>query len=234
MSMSGIVEVSSPADSRKTQSQGSQRLAILGATGRTGRLLLAQAKERGLEVNALARIPAELGDLRGTANVVEGSAIDPDAVERVVSGCSAVLCAIGQVRDSPADLLKRATLNMVDAMKKLGVKRLVILSNTAVEDPTDSPPLVQRMARVALAAVNGKLKQDSVGAAKVLAGSGLDWTLVRAPMLTDGPRTGRYRVGPLAKGMPLRVSRADVAEFMLSCAVEGKFVRERPVIGGGS
>ncbi len=231
--MSGTVEVSSAADPRKIQSQGSQRLAILGATGRTGRLLLAQAKERGLEVNALARIPAELGDLRGKANVVEGSAIDPDAVERVVSGCGAVLCAIGQVRDSPADLLTRATLNMVDAMNKLGVKRLVILSNTAVEDPTDSPPLVQRMLRVALAAVNGKLKQDSVGAAKVLAGSGLDWTLVRAPILTDGPKTGRYRVGPLAKGMPLRVSRADVAEFMLSCAVEGRFVRERPVIGGG-
>jgi hypothetical protein len=119
-------------------------------------------------------------------------------------------------------------------MNKLGVKRLVLLSNTAVEDPTDSPPLVQRMLRVALAAMNGKLKQDSVGAAKVLAGSGLDWTLVRAPILTDGPKTGRYRVGPLAKGMPLRVSRADVAEFMLSCAVEGKFALERPVIGGGS
>jgi len=86
LSMSGMVEVGSAADSRKIQSQGSQRLAILGATGRTGRLLLAQAKERGLEVNALARIPAELGDLRGTANVVEGSAIDPDAVERVVAG----------------------------------------------------------------------------------------------------------------------------------------------------
>jgi putative NADH-flavin reductase len=232
--MSGAVEVGSAADSHKIQSQGSQRLAILGATGRTGRLLLAQAKERGLEVNALARIPAELGGLRGTMNVVEGSAIDSEAVERVVAGCSAVLCAIGQVRDSPADLLKRATLNMVDAMNKLGVKRLVILSNTAVEDPTDSPPLAHRMLRVVLAAVNGKLKQDSVGAAKVLAGSGLDWTLVRAPILTDGPKTGRYRVGPLAKGMPLRVSRADVAEFMLSCAVDHKFALERPVIGGGS
>jgi putative NADH-flavin reductase len=232
--MSRIVEASSAADSCKIQSQGSQRLAILGATGRTGRLLLGQAEARSLEVNALARIPAELGDLRGTVNVVEGSAIDPDAVERVVAGCSSILCAIGQVRDSPTDLLTRTTLNMVDAMKKLSVKRLVILSNTAIEDPTDSPPLVQRMLRVALAAMNGKLKQDSIGAAKVLAGSGLDWTLVRAPILTDGPKTGRYRVGPLTKGMPLRVSRADVAEFMLSCAVEGKFVRERPAIGGGS
>jgi putative NADH-flavin reductase len=232
--MNGIVEVGSAADSRKIQSQGSQRIAILGATGRTGRLLLAQAKERGLEVNALARVPVELADLHGTANIVEGNALDPSAVERVVAGCSAVLCAIGQVGDSPADLLTRSTLNMVDAMNKLGVKRLVVLSNTAIEDPTDSPPLVQRILRVVLALMNSKLTKDSVGAAKVLAGSGLDWTLVRAPILTDGPKTGRLRIGPLAKGMPSRVSRANVAEFMLSCAVEGKFVRERPVIGGGS
>lgn len=232
--MSGAFEVGSGTDARKMQSQGSQRVAVLGATGRTGRLLLAQARERGLEVNALARVPAALGDLRGAAKVVEGSAIDPGAVERVVAGCSAVLCAIGQAKDSPDDLLKRATLNMVDAMEKLGVRRLVILSNTAIEDPTDSPPLVQRMLRVALAAMNGKLTQDSAGAAEVLARSGLDWTLVRAPILTNGPKTGRYRVGPLTKGMPLKVSRADVAEFMLSCAVDGKFVRERPVIGGGA
>jgi len=231
--MHEMVEVGSLTRARTIGSQDRQKLAILGATGRTGRLLLAQAKERGHEINALARMPDELGALRGTANVVEGSVFDTEAVERVIAGSRAVLCAIGQVRDSPADLLTRATLNIIEAMKKLSVKRLVILSNTAVEDPTDNLPLAQRMLRVALATTNGKLKHDSVGAAEVLAGSGLDWTLVRAPILTDGPKTGNYRVGPLAKGMPLRVSRADVAEFMLSCAVEGKFVRQKPVIGGG-
>ena len=213
--------------------ENERRLAVLGATGRTGRLLLTQANQKGFEVNALARTPSELGDLRGSVNVVEGSAMDPSAVERVVTGCSAVLCAIGYVRDSPSDLLSRTAVNMVDAMKKVGVKRIVILSNTAVEDPTDGLPLTQRMLRAGLAVMNGNLVRDSRGAAEVMAGSGLDWTLVRAPILTSGGRTGRYRIGALTKGMPLRVSREDVAEFMLSCVVEGKFVRERPVIGGG-
>ncbi len=80
--------------------------------------------------------------------------------------------------------------------------------------------------------VNGKLVDDSLPAAKVIADSGLDWTLVRAPILTNGPRKGNYRVGPLAGGIPLRVSRADVADFMLSCVMEDKFVQERPAIGG--
>lgn len=212
--------------------QGNAKLAMLGATGRTGRQLLAQALGRGLEVTALAREPAKLGDLRGAVTVVQGTVADPETLERVVTGCSAVLSALGHVKDSPADLLTTSSLNMVAAMKKLGVKRLVVLTNTAVEDSSDRPPLAHMALRAVLALANSKLKRDSIGAAKIIADSGLDWTLARAPILTDGPRTGNYRVGPLKSGMPLRVSRADVADFMLSCVTEGKFVCKRPVISG--
>ncbi len=80
--------------------------------------------------------------------------------------------------------------------------------------------------------MNSNLVGDSNPAAKVIADSGLDWTLVRAGILTNGPERGDYKVGPMAGGMPLRVSRADVANFMLSCVTEGRFLNERPVIGG--
>ncbi len=73
---------------------------------------------------------------------------------------------------------------------------------------------------------------DKTPAAKVIAESGLDWTMVRAPVLTNRPRVRNYKVGPLASDMPLRVSRADVADFMLSCVTNGKFVHERPTVGG--
>ncbi len=209
----------------------SARLAILGATGPTGLQLLAQARERGAEVNALARDPAKLGKFQGEVTVVQGTVVDPGTVERVVDGCSAVLSALGHVKDSPANLLTTASENMVAAMKKLEVKRLVVLTNTAIEDPSDRPPLTHRIARGALRLMNARLVQDSVPAAKAIADSGLDWTLVRAPILTNGPRTGKYKVGPMVGGMPLRVSRADVADFMLACVMEGRSVRERPVIG---
>ena len=165
--------------------------------------------------------------------MTEGAVTDPIAVERVVAGCGAVLSALGPRRDSPADLLTAASINMTAAMKKQGVRRLVILTNTAVEDPSDRPPLAQKVLRFVLSAMNGRLARDSIAAARIFADSALDWTLVRPPILIDGPRTGNYKVGALVRGMPLRISRADVAEFMLSCVVEGRFVRERPAIGGG-
>jgi uncharacterized protein YbjT (DUF2867 family) len=120
-------------------------------------------------------------------------------------------------------------------MRKEQVKRVVILTNTAIKDPSDRLrlPLAQSVLRFVLPMVNGKLVRDSVAAAKIIAESNLDWTLVRPPVLTDGPKTGNYKVGALTNGMPLRISRADVAEFMLSCLVEDRFVRERPAIGGG-
>ena len=196
------------------------------------------AREKGLQVNALARRPDKLRDFHDHVIPIEGNVTDPSAVERVVAGCSAVLSVLGPRRDavgtrSRDDLLTIASLNTVAAMKKEGVRRLIVLTNTAVKDPSDRLPLSQKTARFVLRVLNDRLSLDSIAAASVISNSGLDWTLVRPAILTDGPRTGNYRVGALARGMPLRISRADVAEFMISCLVEGKFVHERPALGGG-
>lgn len=209
------------------------RIAVFGATGRTGRQLLTQAQEKGLQVNALVRHPAKLGESRGDVTAVEGTVTDPVAVEKTLAHCGAVLSALGPTRDSPADLLATASNHIVAAMKKEGTQRIVILTNTAVEDPSDHLPLAQHVLRSLLPIVNGRLVRDSIAAARIIAASGLDWTLVRPAILADGPRTGNFKVGALARGMPLTISRADVAGFMISCLVEGRFVRERPAIGSG-
>ncbi len=209
------------------------RVAVFGATGRTGRQLLSLAHEAGLQVSALARHPEELGEWTGHVTVVEGTVKDAAAVEQTLTSCGAVMSVVGPRRDSPADLLATASLNILAGMRKEGIRRVIVLTNTAVRDPSDHLPLAQRAVRWVLPIVNGRLVRDSLIAAQTIAESGLDWTLVRPAVLTDGPRTGNYHVGALARGMPLRVSRADVAEFMVSCLVQGRFVLERPAIGGG-
>jgi len=212
-------------------SNPSPRLALFGATGRTGRQILLQAKEKSLSVSVLARVPDMLESLRESVSVTAGTVMDLQAVRRVISGSTAVLSVIGRDKGSPADLMTAAAANMITAMRGEHVDRLVVLSNTAIEDPTDRLPMIHRIFRGILPRVNKPLTLDSVAAAKIIEDSGLDWTIVRAPLLTDGPRTSHYRVGPLEAGMPVRISRADVAEFMLSCVLERKFVRDRPAIG---
>lgn len=185
-----------------------------------------------MEVRALAREPLRLAEFQGHLVTIGGSSTDPETVEAVVAGCGAVLSVLGRARGSPPDLLTTSSSNLVSAMKKLGVKRIVVLTDSSVEDDHDHPPFVHRALRWVLKSQNGKLVHDSNPAAEVIADSGLDWTVVRAPVLTNGPKKGRYKVGPLARGIPLRVSRADVADFMLSCVTEDRFVRQRPAIGG--
>jgi putative NADH-flavin reductase len=194
---------------------------------------LTQVREKRLQVNALVRQPDKLRELRDYVSPVQGDVTDPSAVERAVAGCSAAVSVLGRRPESPADLLTVASLNITAAMKKEGIKRLVVLVDTGVQDPSDRLPLTQRILRFALYRINDRLSRDSRSAARIVSDSGLDWTLVRPPILTDGPRTGNYRVGALARGMPLRISRADVAEFMLTCVIEDKFIHERPAVGGG-
>lgn len=208
-------------------------VAILGATGRTGRELIGQALAAGMSVVVLARAPSKLGTFAGKVSLVEGDAMDPAAVARTVGGRDAVLIAIGRDSRSPPDLMTAVAGNVVAAMKSTGVSRLVVLGNTAIQDPTDRPSLSQRLVRFLIAVANSPLKRDSVASAKAIAESGLEWTIIRAPVLTDGPRTGGYRVGPLDEKTALRVSRADVADFMLSCVTGHRFVHERPTVSGG-
>jgi uncharacterized protein YbjT (DUF2867 family) len=209
-----------------------RKVAILGATGRTGRILVARAREFGMGVNALARDPASLKSQNPDVNVVEGSSTDKAAVERVVGGCDAVLSALGRVKGSPTDLLTASAANMISAMKKSGLKRMVVLTDTSVRDPSDAFSITHGVLRWVLPRVNGPLVRDSGTAAALIADSGLSWTLVRAPILTDGPKSAGYRTGALTNAIPLRVSRASVADFMLACVIEGKYMNERTAIGG--
>ena len=208
------------------------RLAVFGSTGRTGRKILELAVGRGNQVTALSRRAASLNDMAGKVDVVEGDVTDPAAVDKAVRGSEAVLSALGHVKGSPRDLETTALRNIVASMGKNGVRRLVVLSSSVVADPADKPTVGQSLASWLVKTFRREVHDDSLGKARVVEGSDLDWTLVRASILTNGPPTGRRRVGQMRAGASVRVPRADVAEFMLTCATEGKFVRERPYVSG--
>ncbi len=206
------------------------RLAILGASGRTGSQLVTQALDAGHQIKVLARNPEKLGALRSRLTVVQGTVTDVSAVERLVEGSDAVLSALGHVRDSPRDVLSVAANHTIAGMRRYGIRRLVVLASTAVTDPADHPTLAQRFVERVAEYVMGSLAHDDPSAAQIIASSEVDWTIVRAVFLTNGPRTGAFKVGQFGRGIGIRVSRADVADFMLACAVQGQHVRGRPLI----
>lgn len=207
------------------------RLTVLGATGQTGTKLVELALGQGDRVTALVRDRAKLGELASRLDIVLGDATDQAAVEKAVEGSDAVLSALGHVKGSAKDIEAAALKKVVASMNSKGVKRLVVLSSSVVGDPADKPTLGQSFTSWLVKTFRRDIYDDSLAKARVVQESGLDWTVVRASILTNGPAT-KYRVGRMEKGMGLRVSRADVADLMLKCSTEGKYVRELPYISG--
>ena len=208
-----------------------KRLAVFGSGGRTGRKVVELALERGYQVTALVRSASGLGDLASRVDAMQGDALDPGVVDKAVQGSDAVLSALGHVKGSPRDLEAAALRNIIASMGRDGVRRLVVLSSSVVGDPSDKPTMSQAFTSWLVKAFRREIYEDSLAKARVVRGSDLDWTIVRASILTNGPPSGKYRVGRLEKGAGMRVSRSDVAGFMVKCATEGKFIRESPYIG---
>ena len=207
------------------------KIAIFGAAGKVGRHLLDQALERGDEVSVLVRDTSKLTIQRHEGlKVVQGDVLDPKDVEKAVVGTGAVLSALGHTKTSSKDVLTEGTKNIVAAMNKHGVRRLVTLTGAGVRDPKDEPKLVDRVIGSLLKLLQKDLFEDSIGRARVIKESQLEWVIVRAPVLVEGEKKGEYRIGYVGKESGTRLSRADLADFMLKQTTNDTYLHRAPVI----
>ena len=198
------------------------KIVVLGATGATGRLLVAQALDRGHEVIAYVRRPEAL-EARPGLRVVGGQLTDRPALTAALAGADAVLCVIGPTHLKDllgTDLMRRVLPPVADAMTAAGVRRLVLLSAFGVGSTAAPASFV---ARLLFTTVVRPLYHDKQVAESRLATAGLDVTTVHPTTLGNGPPRGAAVVRDVTevghvRGMPL-VSRAVVATAMLD-AVE--------------
>lgn len=185
-------------------------LLVLGATGGTGRLVVEQALAAGHSVTALVRSPEKLATSQPNLRVVTGSATDPQSVAGALEGADAVISTLGGGGSVIAD----STTAIVAAARQTGVRRVVVLSSWLVQRDRMSPVL-----RLATGiAMKGLIKDKSAGE-QLLRQSDLDWTIVYASVLGDGPATGST-VLPESAGWSLsqRISRVDVAACLIQAA----------------
>lgn len=191
-----------------------RRVLILGASGRTGGELLRQGARCDYEITALARDPARV---EAGVRVVAGDSTDGDAIEEAVTGQDAVLCALGPTSPTAllrSTLMRETTGALIPAMERHGVRRLVMLSALGAGASAGFAPAALRLA---FATLLRRVGRDKAIAEAELAASGLDWTVVYPPALSDGAATGAYRMGAdvIVKGVP-KLSRADLAHAMLA------------------
>lgn len=204
------------------------RVLVVGASGATGREIVGQALAGGMEVSAFVRDPRSMGDARPGLRVVAGELDDDACVARAVAGQDGVISALGVGRPLRSDAaVVDGVGRIVATMERSDVRRLVYLSFVGVEESRDrAGPLI----RHAVSRVLRREVADHERKEEIIARSALDWTIVRAPKLTDGPPTGAYRSGEeISAGTFFpRLSRADVAQFMLAQLTDTTFIRTAP------
>ncbi|SDD65567.1 NAD(P)-dependent oxidoreductase [Actinokineospora iranica] len=205
------------------------KLTIFAATGGIGRHLLEQAIAGGHDVTAAVRNPKNLSaDVRTVK--VDLSTPDPAMLEAAVTGADAVLSGLGQRVNSKTDagIATTGTRAIIEAMVATDVRRILVVSAaplSTIPSPArpDAPKhdpaegfLTRHVLTPAIKAVLRKRYHDLALMEDLLLDSGLQWTVVRPPRLTDKPTTGNYRT---AYGHNLHrgdtISRADVAHYML-------------------
>ena len=202
------------------------RVLILGGTGRIGRLAVAAAVSSGHEVTAMARHPWS----DPSVTFVVGDVRDPGALSRALASIDAVIAAVGPRSNTVEEelALEMGMRNLVAAAKASGLRRIVALSGAGVDVPDDRKPLLDRAAswfirRAAEHVVGAKQREY-----EVLATSGLAWTALRPPLVTDGPARG-YRLDfQLRPGA--RVTREDVGRALVDQLVDETFVQRAPFV----
>jgi putative NADH-flavin reductase len=205
-------------------------IAVLGATGRTGGLVVEQALKRGHRVVAYVRRAGALRASEGL-RIVVGELFDSGHLQSALSDVDAVICCLGTHKHKPVDLMQTNLPLIVRAMKHAGRTRLILLSAYGVGETARTASLV---ARILYKTMFRSIFHDKERSEAGLAASGLDWTGVYPVGLTDGPLIEAVDVRPTnevkkVKGLPM-VSRADVAKVLLDAAEDSRTIRQKLLV----
>jgi putative NADH-flavin reductase len=206
------------------------KVLVFGATGGTGQQLVEQALQRGHTVTAFARVPAAISIHHQRLSIVQGDALDSARVESAVAGHDAVLSALGAraLFKRNQSIQTELARNIVAAMKKQGVRRFIYESAYGVGY---SPANLAFGHRVVMRLLLKNIYADKVGAERLIRDSGSDWVIVHPPQLTNGPRTGKYEIGTdMRLPFGAKISRADVADFMLNMLTDDTYLRNTVVV----
>jgi uncharacterized protein YbjT (DUF2867 family) len=208
------------------------KILLLGATGRTGKLVIEEAIRRGNKISAIARDPEKLKDYQ--IDITQGTPYDFETVEKALSGCEAVINTLNVSRKSdnpwaglvsPKDLISKSVTNAVTAMKEAGIKRFISLSTIGAGSSWKTAPAILKLI-VSISNLKYAFRDHGMQE-EILKNSALDYTICRAPMLSDETNTkGAVAVKEGENPPKMVLSRNSAAEFFIKIIENKEHIRE--------
>ncbi|MDJ0899768.1 MAG: SDR family oxidoreductase [Xenococcus sp. MO_188.B8] len=205
-------------------------LLIFGSTGGTGRQVVQQALEQGHTVTAFARDRSKLDIQHPNLKVVQGDVMDSTSVEKAVQDQDAVVCVLGAGQNMTSKIRSQGTQQIIQAMEKEGIQRFICQSTLGAGDSWENLNFFWKYIMFGFLLrkpfADHQLQEDYVKQ------SHLDWTIVRPGAFVDGEQTGNYRHGFPGndKTSKLKISRADVADFILKQLIDDSYLHQTPSI----
>ncbi len=180
-----------------------------------GQQLVKQALEQGHSVTAFARNPAKLDIQHANLNIVRGDVMNLPSVEKAVRGQDAVVCVLGAGKNMTSKIRSQGTQNIIQAMEKAGIRRLICQSTLGAGDSWGNLNFYWKY--IMFGFLLRKVFADHQLQEQYVQQSSLDWTIIRPGAFVEGIRTGNYRHGfpGSDRTLELKISRGDVADFIL-------------------
>jgi putative NADH-flavin reductase len=200
---------------------------LIGGTSGTGLCFLQQALDAGHKVTLYARNPAKCTISNPNLKLVKGELTDVEGMKKALEGCDISVFTAGVMGNKPTTVISDGVKKAIEATEAQHIKRFIAVTSLGLGDTWEQALWTFRKIIVPLF-IRGSFADKQLGEDYIMK-SNLDWIIIRPARLLDKPPSRNYRFGmdPNIRG---RVSRDDVAHFMMTQLDDDTFIRKTPGI----
>ncbi|WP_220095161.1 SDR family oxidoreductase [Bacillus sp. 03113] len=206
----------------------SNRIAIIGGTGKVGRYIAKKALESGFQVRMLVRNPDKLTYSDDRIELIKGDAQNKTSIRTLIKDCHIVINTLGQpLKDFP--IYSSVTSNILNFMGEFGIRRYIGVTGASLNVTGDKKKLVNRIGAKMFELLFSEMIADKKKELTILQNSDVEWTLVRLPFVVEGPETGRIK--EKLTDMPgVKISNENIAKFIINQINDKKYLEKTPCI----
>lgn len=204
------------------------KVVVFGANGKVGRKVVANLLDSGHTVRAFIHSKSSI-EPDPKLEFIKGDIHKSGDVDRAIKGADAVVSALGSWGTKTKDIVSSGMANIIPAMQKHAVKRVISVTGAGARDSVDKPSLIDKLSRPLLFIVAAKILRDGEDHIAQLRASQLDWTVVRSPAMISFGKSG-YKLGNTSPLPWETINRSDVAECMAKLATDKQHNQSAPFI----
>lgn len=202
------------------------RLTVFGASGKVGQLVVEEALKDGHQVVAFVHTNNPFKDNKKLA-VVSGDIKDQVAVAKALEGADSVISTLGSWGTKSKDIVSSGVENIIPSMQKNKQKRIITVTGSGAHWSQDQPNFLQRLNHRFIKIVSSKILTDGERHIRLLEKSGLDWTVIRSPIMSS-KKAKKYKLDYIEPAVYETVSRKAVARCMVDQLKNPSYIRKAP------